>query len=368
MTGRALYLAGGGARGAYQAGVMKAIAEITQAKTIPFDIISSVSVGSINAAMLAQYADDFAGGVETLEAMWRSLHCRDVFEASNWALIKSVLKNIFFFLPGTKRPSYLLNTHPLKKLVSDNIDFERIDNNIENGTLKALEMTSNCYDLFKSYSFFQHNDLSFSNWYTANHIGRRTKFTSQHVLAASAIPLFFPAVKIDTFYFGDGSLRLMAPLRACLKFDANKILVIGSRQIIDDMLAESHIETIGFSHILGNMFNSLFLDNLDRDIELVNHMNSIAELLSRWKMRRSPWRPIDICYMRPHFDVATIADNHYDSIPRLLRVLLNIMGAQSQSGDLLSFLLFESDFTGELIDLAYQETMARRHLIVDFFK
>jgi len=188
------------------------------------------------------------------------------------------------------------------------------------------------------------------------------------VLAACAIPLFFPAIKIDGLFYGDGSLRLISPLRACIKFNANKIFVCGARQLIDDTIERSNIESIGFSHILGNMMNSLFMDNLDRDIELVEHMNAIAELLSRWKMRRSPWRPIEVCYMHPHFDVAAVADAHYNDMPYLLRFLLNTMGAKNQSGDLLSFLLFEGDFCGELIDLAYQETMDNSQQVVDFFE
>ena len=367
MAGTALYLSGGGARGAYQVGVLKAVAEITKAKKVPFDIISSVSVGSINAIALAEHINDFPLAIKTLENFWRHLHTNAVFKASNWSLIKSVFSNLLYFMVKRKKPSYLLNSLPLRHLISNNADFEKIQANIEQGLFQALEMTSNCYDLHKSISFYQHFDKEFEDWNLPKHVSRRTEIACEHVLAACAIPLFFPSIKIDGLFYGDGSLRLISPLRACIKFNADKIFVCGGRQLTDESIERSPIEAIGFSHILGNMMNSLFMDNLDRDIELVEHMNAIAELLSRWKMRRSPWRPIDVCYMHPHFDVAVVADAHYNDMPYLLRFLLNSMGAKQQSGDLLSFLLFEGDFCGELLDLAYQETMDREEQVIDFF-
>ena len=369
MSKIALYLAGGGARGSYQVGVLKAIGQILNTKTLPFSHISGVSVGSINASILAQYATDFNFGIQKLIDLWQNIHCEDIFFAQNYDLSKSLIRNLSHFFLRGPRPTHLLETSPLTAFLSANIDFQRIKSNIENNHLDTLEIMTHCYETQQTISFYQHNMPNFEDWHYPRHISQASSIQLEHILASSALPLFFPPVDIHGMHYGDGSMGLVSPLRGTMRFKVQKILIIGTRQIhaVDD-IEKLRSKDISFAHVLGSMLNGLFLDNLDRDVELVNRMNEISHLLSIWKKRSSPWRPVETLHLRPSADVAKIAQADYHSMPKLLRFLLNILGAQSHSGDLLSFLLFESTFTQDLINLGYHDTMQAADQILKFFK
>ncbi len=368
MAKIALYLAGGGARGAYQAGVLKAIQHILEVKTLPFTMVSGVSIGSINAAIIAQHADDFSAGIEVLENLWSNIHCQQIFNSSNYQLGKSVVRNLSYLMIKQRQSGHLLDTTPLHHFISDNINFEKIKINLSKRLIETMEVVSTCYETQQTISFYQHYSPEFEDWNYPRHISQRAEINKDHILASSALPLFFPTVKIDGLHYGDGGMGLVAPLRGAIRFNVEKILVLGTRQLpIFPDTENLRNGSIGFAHILGNMLNGLFLDNLDRDIELVNRMNDIAQLLSMWKKRRSPWRPIEIMHLRPSANIAEMAQAQYLTMPALLRMLLNILGAQSHSGDLLSFLLFEKEFTRELIDLGYKDTMASAPAVTAFF-
>lgn len=368
MAKRALYLAGGGARGAYQAGVLKAIDQIFQPTSFPFSMISGVSVGSINAAILAENADNFRLGVEKLEALWSNIHCQQIYNASNYAIFKSVARNLSRFMMKPKHSGYLLDTTPLHMLFQNIIDFDKIHQNIDKGILETLEVISNCYETQQTISFYQHHATHFDDWSYPRHTSQRTTLQAEHILASSALPLFFPAVPIRGRHYGDGSVGLATPLRGPIRFNVEKILIVGTRPAIHVIQPEKlQTADIGFAHILGNMMNGLFMDNLDRDIENVNRMNDIAHLLSIWKKRHSPWRPIHTLYLRPSIDIARLAEDKYQNMPSFLRLCLNCLGAKQHSGDLLSFLLFEKEFTQELIKLGYKDTLAQEAALKPFF-
>lgn len=368
MTRIGLYLAGGGARGAYQAGVLKAIHHVLQKKTCPFVMISGVSVGSINASIIAQHADDFDNGVRRLEELWSNIHCQDVYDASNFAMSRSLMRNMSNLLIRQRKSGHLLDTAPLYNFIEKHVNFAHINQHIASGHLETVEIVANCYEKQQTVSFYEHHDTHFNDWHYPRHISQRAQLKNEHVLSSSALPLFFPTVEIEGFHYGDGSIGLVSPLRGALRFNVDKILIIGTRP----MPTIGHLEKwpsseVGFANILGNMLNGLFIDNLDRDIETVNHMNEIARLLSIWKKHRSPWRPVETLYLRPSIDFAAIAQDKYHSMPSLLRFCLNLLGAQHHSGDLLSFLLFEKAFTQELINLGYYDTLASAPAIQAFF-
>jgi NTE family protein len=368
MVRKALYLAGGGARGAYQAGVLKAIGHILQVKKLPFSIVSGVSVGTINAALLAANAHDFPAGLEKLEAIWTEISSQQIFNASNYELSKSVVRNLSRLIIKHRHSGNLLDTSPLRDFITKSIDFDMIEANIANNHLEAMEVISHCYDTEQTISFYCHDTPHFEEWHYPRHISKRVNLGMEHILASSALPLFFPIVKIDGFHYGDGSMGLIAPLRGVIRFQVEKILILGTRQLpLFRDPEQLRNREIGFAHILGGMLDGLFLDNLDRDIEMVNRMNDIASLLSLWKKRHSPWRPIETLHLRPSIDIAAIAQEQYHTMPALLRFLLNLMGARHHSGDLLSFLLFEQGFTRELIELGYRDTLAVENKVHEFF-
>lgn len=368
MAKKALYLAGGGARGAYQAGALKAISDILKVKTLPFEMISGVSIGSINAAVLAENASDFSAATEKLATLWQEITCAQIFNASNYELSKSVLRNLSTLLVKQRQSGFLLNTLPLHDFITNNIDFKAIENNIFQNHLETMEVVSNCYETNQTVSFYQHANPLFEDWNYPRHISERATLSMEHILASSALPLFFPAAKIQGLHYGDGSMGLVAPLRGAIRFKVEKIMILGTRQQPVFMDSEYlRNGDIGFAHILGGMLNGVFLDNLDRDIEMVNRMNDIARMISLWRKRRSPWRPIETLHLRPSVDVANIAQDQYQSMPAFLRFLLNILGAKSHSGDLLSFLLFEKEFTNELIRLGYEDTINSEAAVLDFF-
>lgn len=365
----ALYLAGGGARGAYQAGVLKAINNILGVKKIPFTVLSGVSVGCLNAAVLGQYAEDFSKGTESLENLWNEIRCQKIFNASNFELSKSVFRNLSHVLIKNSHAGHLLDTSPLHQFISDAINFSNLSTNIENGNLETVEIISHCYETHQTISFYQRHEPLAEGWHYPQHSSSAVKLSKDHILASSALPLFFPPAKLDGLHYGDGSMGLVAPLRGAIHFDVDKILILGTRPL------PTHVDVevfrngeIGFARILGSMLNGLFLDNLDHDIEMVNHMNEIARLLSLWKKRYSPWRPIQTLHLRPSMDVAHLAQSHYQTMPALLRFMLNLLGAKSHSGDLLSFLLFEKEFTRDLVKLGFEDTLASRDIILEFFE
>ncbi|VEG91429.1 patatin-like phospholipase family protein [Legionella spiritensis] len=368
MAKKALYLAGGGARGAYQAGVLKAISAILGVKQIPFDMVSGVSIGSINAAILAENATDFPAAVDKMETLWQGISCSQIFNTSNYALSKSVFRNLSHILIKQRESGHLLNTAPLRDFITTNINFDDIEQNIADNHLQTMEVISNCYETHQTISFYQHHSPHFEDWHYPRHFSERTHIQAEHILASSALPLFFPPTKIDGFHYGDGSMGLVSPLRGAIRFQVEKILILGTRQLPELTRPEKLLNgDIGFAPILGSMLNGLFLDNLDRDIELVNRMNDIARMISLWRKRRSPWRPIETLHLRPSIDVAAIAQAQYQSMPTLLRFLLNGLGAKSHSGDLLSFLLFEREFTVELIKLGFEDTLTKEATLLSFF-
>lgn len=365
----ALYLSGGGARGAYQAGCLKALYQILNCKTLPFKIISGVSIGSINAAILAEYADDFAAGIDKLDSLWSQIRSQDIFNSSNYHLSKSVLRNLSHLFIKQRKSGHLLDTSPLNTFISEHICFDKIKEQIAHHHLETLEVITHCYETQQTISFYQHHQESFNDWIYPRHISRRTEIKMEHILASSALPLFFPTIKINQQHYGDGSMGLVSPLRGALRREISKLLILGTRQPPKNgHFLETEHKDIGLAHILGNMLNGLFMDNLDRDIENVNRMNELAKELSIWKKYRAPWRPIQTFYIRPHSDLSKLAQSKYQTMPALMRMFLNLLGGQRHSGDLLSFLLFENDFTSELIALGQKDTLKQAHQIESFFK
>lgn len=369
MTKIALYLAGGGARGAYQAGALKAISTILDSKKLPFDMLSGASIGSVNAAVLAEYALDFSAGTDKLHELWSNISCTNVFKTSNYALSKSFMANMTSMVIKQRLLGHILDTTPLRDFINKSINFAVIEQAIKNQHVKTIEILSNCYETQKTISFYQHHAENFADWNYPLHSSQRVNLQVEYFLASTSLPLFFPPAKIDGFHYGDGHIALEAPLRGAIYCQADKILVIGTQRLpgLDDS-EKLRGGDIDFSRVLGGLVNGVFLDNITRDIEMVNNMNNMAHMLSaRGEQQHSLWRPIQTLHLRPSVEIGAMAQSQYNHLPILLRLLLNFLGAKRHSGDLLSFLLFEKEFTRDLIKQGFDDTMAAQESIVTFF-
>lgn len=367
MSKIGLYLAGGGARGAYQAGVLKAVYTILKTENIPFELITGVSAGSGNACILAQNADHFKKASEELEDLWCNIKSNSMFKSNRLDITKSLIRNLGVLFVERRNSGFLLDNTPLGFLLDQRINFKKIKKNIDQKKIKMLEVICTCYDTQLNYSFCQQNDPDFDYWQHYKHIAITTDIKLEHVLASGALPLFFPPQKIENKFYGDGSMGLISPLRGLINTKAEKILIISNRHAMNVQNKASQDE-IGFSQILGTMLNSLFQDNLDRDIEIVKHLNSISEKISIWNKKDSPWKNIKTLHLRPNVDIAKIALKNYDYLPSGIKSLLSMFGGSKQSGDLMSFLLFEAPFTQEIFNLGYDSTLEISEDVLDFFE
>lgn len=368
---KALYLTGGGARGAYQAGVLKGICDILGCKHVPVGILSSVSVGSINASYLAMHADNFYQATERLYELWSTLTCDHIFQTSNLALLKSVLRNVIgvLFHRKSKGGDYLLDTTPLKELLYHHLDFKTITQHLDSGLLDSFEVATTCYEMSSTVSFFQSGKF-YEEWKKIRDTGCSTHLHQRHIMASSSLPLFFPTVKINNLHYGDGGMRQANPLRGMTKFGADSILIIGTRQVpkLSYMPREKKTtKEVTFSMIFGAMFNALFLDNVERDLDVLERINQHIDLLHENDRETSKWRKIKVLYLRPQHDLGALAVDKINALPFLLRYLMSAFGRGKQSGDFLSFLLFDKNYCKLLLELGHQEALQQRTEIEEFF-
>lgn len=366
---KAIFLSGGGARGAYQAGALKCISDILGGGQFPADILSTVSAGAINGTQIAMHAEDFRLATNNLVRLWGSLTSEQVFRAGNLSLARSVMRNFasMAFHFNMSGGQHLLDTDPLKELLAEQIDFDRIKKNIDNGLLSAFEVATTCFESAQTISFVHSLDPN-AGWRKIRHYSQQAEIKLDHIMASAAFPMFFPAVNIENMHYGDGGLRHSSPLRASIKLGAEAILIIGTRKTpdLDPLINHKPISDINFSKILGMMFNA-FLDNLDRDLEHVTTINDNYRLMNADTKGKTVWRELKILNLTPSVDLARIATQKEVAMPFLLRYLMDSFGEKEQSGDFLSFLLFESAFTGDLIEIGYNDTMQKKDEIEKFF-
>jgi NTE family protein len=361
-----LILPGGGARNAYQAGVLKAIAEILPADaTNPFPVICGTSSGALNAAILASNATQFSEGVSRLTGIWENFSCNKIFYTDAWTALKSGLRWTTAFATaslGTSAPRALLDNSPQRTFIESHIRLARVQHAIDTGALRALAVTASSYSSGHSISYFQGID-GLLPWQRTRRFGTAEEISIDHLMASSAIPLVFPAVWLNNEYHGDGSMRESAPLSPALHLGANRLLIIGVRNPTLDAVpsAGDRVPYPSIGQITGYMLDSLFMDSLDSDIERMNRINhTISETPDkRVEFEDTTLRPIEFLTIAPSKDVREIAQRHAGDFPRSVRLLLKGLGALTQEGrPLVSYLLFESGFCQELMELGYQDGLA----------
>jgi len=367
-----LVLTGGGARAAYQVGVIKAVREILgNPVKNPFPIVCGTSAGAINAATLAAYADDFSGSVARLLEQWESMRCNKVYRTDAWSIAKSGARWLSsMMLVSHRNPVSLLDNAPLRRTLENELSFERIQDNIDAGALYAVCVTASGYTSGQSVSFFQ-GGSGLEGWERNQRIGAAVSMKLEYLLASSALPFIFPAVKVHREYFGDGSMRQIAPVSPALHLGADRVLIVGTgRQSLEQARARSNLYP-SLAQIAGHALNSIFLDSLMVDIERLERINRTLEAIPP-EARASanvPLRPVKVLFVTPSQPIERVAARFLHELPRTVRFLLRPSGALSRSGsNLASYLLFEAPFCRALIDLGYQDTLERESEVRSFFE
>lgn len=366
----ALVLSGGGARAAYQVGVLKAIADIMPESTRnPFGIISGTSAGAINAVALASHADNFRNAVYNIETVWKAFRPQQVYRSDPVGVFSNAMRWLASLLFASRNRSSLLDNEPLAELLGRMIRFDNIQEAIDDGFLRAISVTASGYSSGHSVAFFQ-GSPDISAWKRFQRIGMRTHLNLEHLMASSAIPVVFPAVRINREYFGDGAVRQLAPLSPALHLGARKILVVGVSGNRSAPQVQRPVDDYpSLAQISGHLMNSIFLDSLEYDVERMERINDMLGVIPpnvRQKYQSS-LHPIESLVISPSQCLDRIASKYLHVLPTSIRVFLHGIGATRSSGSsILSYLLFERRFCQELIALGYHDCMVQAKEIEAF--
>jgi NTE family protein len=363
-----LILPGGGARGAYQVGVLKAIAEISPLGDNPFPVICGTSAGAINAAVLASHAHEFSEGVERLEYFWASMFCARVYRTDAWTVLKSALHWALSLGLGTRllsQPRSLLDNAPLRKFLEQTLKLEGIDEAIGRGALRGVSVTASGYSCAAAISFYQ-AAAGIAAWNRARRSGQPARLAVNHLLASAALPLLFPAERIGNEYFGDGGMRMLAPLSPAIHLGARRLLVITTRDENPDPPPAAPAAYPSLGEIGGYLLDTIFMDTLNADLNRLRRINRTLESVPEAQRGQTGLACIDTLVVRPSQDLREITHQHMAEIPRAVRILLRALGGWGTDWRMASYLLFESGYCRELIDLGYQDGLRERERLASF--
>ncbi len=371
-----LVLSGGGARGAYQVGVLKAISELRPKHAHnPFSVISGTSAGAINAVALASSANNFRLAVKKVERLWNSLHVDLIYKARRRDVAYSMMRligSLFNDGVGRTRPVSLLDNSPLRELLQTRVKFSNIQRRIDAGFLDAVAVTATGYSSGECVTFFQGRP-EYKTWHRIRHVGVPAEIKVGHLLASSAIPTIFPAERLSREYFGDGALRQLSPMSPALRLGADRLMVIGvsgNARIPARHSADKHSPSL--AQMVGHVFKSAFIDSVERDLE---HLLRINNLLGMVRLENphadtGRLRNIDLLAINPSIEFDEMAAEHIPDLPKGMQTLMRITGATGEGGgaSLASYLLFESEFCKQLIRHGYEDAMELEDEIKRFFE
>lgn len=378
MTKRALILSGGGARAAYQVGVLQALADIIpDSIENPFPIICGTSAGAINAIALAAHQGNFKSSVKALSSIWQNLEVGHIYKYGWMDIAKGIAYlglSLFNQGVGKNKPLSLLDNAPLWTLLGSTIRFENLEKSIASGKLLAVSVSAMGYTSGHSVSFFQ-GQADLEGWSRYRRGGVATQLRLEHLIASSAIPTIFPAVRINREYFGDGALRQLAPISPALHLGADALFVVGVSGNRKSSKANRRVplrHSPSMGQILGHLFNSAFVDALDSDIEHLERMNALLRLIPEEKRIESgiQLRPVDNMVISPTAPLDVIAGRNIRYLPNSLRFFMRAIGATAKGGGATaaSYLLFSNEFISELMELGREDTYAEADNIRQFFR
>jgi NTE family protein len=364
----ALILPGGGARGAYQVGVLKAIAEISPRGNNPFPVICGTSAGAINAAVLASHAHEFGIGIDRLEHFWSSMFCARVYRTDAWSVLKSGLHWAASLGLGTRfvaQPRALLDNEPLRRFLERTLRLEGIDEALGRGALRGVSVTASGYSCAAAISWYQ-AVAGVEPWSRARRSGQPTRLGVNHLLASAALPLLFPAERIGHEYFGDGGMRMLAPLSPAIHLGANRLLVISTRDEHPDPPPTAPVTYPSLGEIGGYLLDTIFMDTLNADLNRLRRINRTLQWVPEDQRERTGLACIDTLVVRPSRDLRAITQEHMADIPRAVRTLLRALGGWGKDWRMASYLLFESPYCRELMRLGYEDGLRQRDELVAF--
>ncbi len=373
---RGLVLTGGGARAAYQVGVLKGIAAILPRSVYnPFPIICGTSAGAINALSIAGRAGPFRLRASKLESIWHNLRASDVYRTDALALATNFFHMAASLLHsgyGIGRPISLLDNTPLREMLENYVKFDYLETAIGNGELEAIAISAMSYASGQSVTFFQ-GQQNIHPWNRARRRGEKTDLTIDHLMASTAIPSLFPAVQLQGGYFGDGAVRQLKPISPALHMGAEQLLIIGvsnNATLANKAPQLEHSPSI--AQIMGHMFNSAFIDAVESDLETLRSINRLASVIPQSLKDNNgitDLNAVEVLSISPSQSIDQIAKEHIHELPRSLKLFLKFIGATAQGGgtSAASYLLFEPGFSRKLIALGLSDALAQEDAIRDFF-
>lgn len=363
MERTGLVLSGGGARGAYQAGVLSAVAEVAARQGLenPFPILSGVSAGAINASIVAGFPGNFAKATNRLTQLWSHISTDSVFYADLMTLSRGGWEWVTdFSFRGPKKNTEarsIFSTTPLRSLLTQSCHFENIPQKIHSGQLSALSVSTLEYDSISQKTFFQ-SGSDIKGWERPMHRGESCIMNVDHVMASSAIPILFPPIKVGDRYYGDGCVRNQSPCGPAIYLGADKLLAIGVRRKTDTWFTYHHSDSAAppnMARLINVIFHSVMMDGLELDVQRIQQTNAQISLLTEQQKKKLGMREVQTLWICPSVDIAKLAIQKSGELPRMIRYMLP--GNLAESGELVSFLLFEAGFCEQLVEIGFADGM-----------